>query len=189
MTNANHSQAAAQPVYIKFAERLNVLRSQCRSFAACVRREYADIEQAIEEGVPLELIVRELSEHYNVQGSLAALKSALSRIRKVREGEACQRWLDRNAPVGSGGGTSGGLTAAAPMANPSMQSGLGQQPHASFPNGAPQHFHGAPQSLWGLGQPPQSVHHSGWPAPFPPHGGGPQWQSFPGAGYNGFGGA
>ncbi|WP_454732003.1 MULTISPECIES: hypothetical protein [Cupriavidus] len=82
-----------------FAERANALFAQYRSFAGVVRREYLSIEELIRHGVSLDVIARELSECYGVQGSLSALKSALNRIRRAQEGKIHQDWLNQHAPL------------------------------------------------------------------------------------------
>ncbi|NUA25990.1 hypothetical protein [Cupriavidus basilensis] len=174
MTSASHFQSAARSASDKFAEHARALHSQCHSFAACVRREYPRIEQLISDGAALESIVHALSESYGVQGSLAALKSALSRIRRSRDGQACQQWLDCNAPVPSAaGGMPDESAAAAPMMSMHTQSRFGFQPRAPFAEATRQHFPGAGQTTWAMGQFQQfqpSIQHSGWQAPFPQHG-------------------
>lgn len=184
MTTANQFQAA-RLASTKFAEHLHALRTQCRSFAACVRLEYPGIEQAISDGVPLEAIVQALSESYGVQGSLAALKSALSRIRRALDGQVCQQWLDNTTSMGLGG-MPHESNAKAPMMNPHMQPGFRPQPNVPFAEPVRQQFPGAGPSMLERGsfQPP--VQNPGWQAPFPRHGQGPQWQSSF-TGYNPYG--
>jgi hypothetical protein len=147
MIGSNQHQAPGNVASAKFAQGLHALRGQCRSFSACVRLEYPNIEQAIDEGIALELIVRLLCESYGVQGSLSALKSALSRIRRATEGRACQEWLDSNAPLPQerAFGVPGGV-------NPYMPSMQGNPSGAAYVGNVPQHAPGAQQRFSASGQ-------------------------------------
>lgn len=75
------------------------LMAQAHSFAACVRVEFTLIERAIQAGVPLAVITRSICETHNVSGSVAALKSALARIRKAREGWKAHQYMEQNDPT------------------------------------------------------------------------------------------
>jgi hypothetical protein len=139
----------------KFRDELNELRLHSRSFATCVRMEYEAVEQAIYDGVPLDLIAQKLAEVYGVQGTLSAFKSALSRIRKSIDGDVCKRWLNEKAPLPTApGGASGN---GVPLFDPVMQANLGVRPTgAHFDNQA-----GA------QGIPPPYVDQGAMPVPLP----------------------
>lgn len=170
MTSTSHFQSV-QSASSKFAEYMDAQVSQCRSFAACVRREYARIEQAVSDGVALEAIVQGLSKSYGVQGSLAALKSALSRIRRANDGRECQQWLDNASASTGAGGMPIASAAAAPMVNSQMPPGLGSHLRNSFAGTAPLfHFPSSEQPSPPFGQFPPSVRTSSWPAQFPQQG-------------------
>lgn len=146
MTTSTATQSTSRSASVRFNQSLNVLREQCRSFASCVRREYESIERAIEDGVPLEAIVVVLSEGYGIKGSLSALKSALSRIRRSHEGWRCQQWLDYHAPLHPRGtqDSSGAAT------NSSVPLGAGEFIADEYFPTAPQHPRG-PHSHPGMG--------------------------------------
>ncbi|WP_155753858.1 hypothetical protein [Burkholderia anthina] len=78
----------------KFVAYLRAVTKDARSFASCVRAHHAAIENAIRDGASLEAIAHGLSQTYGVRGSLAALKSALNRIRRMREAEIDRQWYD-----------------------------------------------------------------------------------------------
>lgn len=95
MTDTAQFQCDAHSPADKFTGYLHVLNKEMRSFAACVRVHHHDIEEAIRNGTPLEAIAHGLSQAYGVRGSLAALKSALNRIRRMRAAEIDRQWYDQ----------------------------------------------------------------------------------------------
>jgi hypothetical protein len=180
MTNMNQQPTSQTSLSGKFRDELNELRLHSRSFATCVRMEYEAVEQAIYDGVPLELIAQKLAEVYGVQGTLSAFKSALSRIRRTIDGDVCKRWLDERAPLPAAlGGAS--VNAAPPMTQGQPNPGapvLGVQPdvhpamhgvqlpyiyHGSMP--APLPF-GTQPVPYGA-QPPYGMQVSNMPYPHP----------------------
>ncbi|WP_157779499.1 hypothetical protein [Cupriavidus pauculus] len=86
-----------------FREKLDELRSESRSFAAHVRTLYFEIESAVGDGIPLNALLAALNGCCGLNGTLAAFKSALHRIRQE---EAVKRpqWVSRGMvhPVPSG---------------------------------------------------------------------------------------
>ncbi|NHV25940.1 hypothetical protein [Burkholderia sp. D-99] len=95
MADTTQFQADARSTADKFTGYLHAISKEMRSFAACVRAHHVVIEDAIRNGVPLEAIAHGLSQAYGVRGSLAALKSALNRIRRMREAELDRQWYDQ----------------------------------------------------------------------------------------------
>ncbi|MCA7991794.1 hypothetical protein LGM63_14205 [Burkholderia cepacia] len=135
----------------KFAAHMHVLRKRCRSFAACVREEYPKIELSILDDVPLEEIAHSLSQNYGIPGSPAALKSALHRIRRMREGEFHRQWYDRVTQEQRG--VSALRTGPHDNAYPANGQMLPQNPQGCFPYGTPvpQHLPGAAMPAAGGG--------------------------------------
>lgn len=71
-----------------FAKRVEQLRTSHRAYASYVRHEYHHIEASIQDGVPIEALCQLLNEVHGLNGSLAAFKSALQRIRAQRKAKA-----------------------------------------------------------------------------------------------------
>jgi hypothetical protein len=135
MMNFNQLPLPHSQVSVQFRAELNELSAHCLSFAACVRLEHQAIEQAISYGVPIEAIARKLSDTYGVQGSLSAFKSGLSRMRRVNDGIASQRWLNENAPLSAA--PAGALGNVVPQPSLGMQAAGMQPGHFPIMNGMP----------------------------------------------------
>lgn len=135
----------------KFSGYLHAVSKDARSFASCVRVHHLAIEEAIRNGTPLEAIAHGLSQAYGVRGSLAALKSALNRIRRMREAEIDRQWYDQVDQEQYGAS----VFQMTPRGNPHPVSG-GMPPQggpAARPYAIPmtQHLPGAPTSMPGGG--------------------------------------
>lgn len=92
-------QYTVSPQLAAFQQKVRGLTDKNRSFAATVREVFSTIEPAIKEGTPLEMLLSAINDHYGLNGTLSAFKSALSRIRKET---AAMRFLGiRLAPDGS----------------------------------------------------------------------------------------
>ncbi|WP_155122849.1 Asp23/Gls24 family envelope stress response protein [Burkholderia ubonensis] len=176
MTNAIPSQSIGRLASEKFAEHMLALSRQSYSFAACVRQEYQRIERSISDGVSLEAIAAALSESYGVVGSLAALKSALSRIRRANEGRQCQQWLDTNTPVSPELAVP---RSAAPMMPQHVVPGFGVQGGAPFHGVAGQHAPCVGGAAWSGNCPQPIAPHPGKRVPYPQHVPGQPWQPNP----------
>lgn len=151
MNNLDQTEYAGRSPSDKFAGFLQAVRKQHRSFAACVREQYHAIELAIADGVPLDALANGLSQTYGIHGSVHALKSALSRIRRMHDGDACRQWYDdvcREQAIAASAGAEPGIsghTMRRPIVAPSHQGGL--------PWGAPHYFPGVGQAAWERGVP------------------------------------
>ncbi|MFB5153893.1 hypothetical protein WJH60_30340 [Burkholderia orbicola] len=95
MNITNQNVLADRSSSDKFIAYLHVITKDARSFASCVRANHLAIERAIRDGATLEAIAHGLSQAYSVRGSLAALKSALNRIRRMQEAELDRLWYDQ----------------------------------------------------------------------------------------------
>ncbi|WP_321882895.1 hypothetical protein [Burkholderia cepacia] len=95
MNTTDQNELADRSPSEKFIGYLSVITKDARSFASCVRANHIAIERAIRDGATLEAIAHGLSQAYNVRGSLAALKSALNRIRRMQEAELDRLWYDQ----------------------------------------------------------------------------------------------
>lgn len=152
MNTPEQNECGARLPSEKFIAFLSAVTKDARSFASCVRAHHLVIEEAIRNGVPLEAIAHGLSQTYGVRGSLAALKSALNRIRRMRDADLDRQWYDqvdgeqygaRQVQIDSRG-------SAHPMNGIPQQSAQGVRPY-----GIPltQHLPGAPMPVPGSGHP------------------------------------
>jgi hypothetical protein len=82
MINENPNEFQPQARLAAFQQKVLGLTDKNRSFAATVREVFPTIEPAIKDGAPLDALLSALNEHYGLNGTLSAFKSALSRIRK-----------------------------------------------------------------------------------------------------------
>lgn len=62
-------------------ETIRTLSSSYMTFSAYIRRMYPAIEEAIRDGTPLDVILKAINGKLGTNGTLAAMKSALQRIR------------------------------------------------------------------------------------------------------------
>jgi len=84
-TNNSQFQVAANIDLQAFHRKLQGVRNVHRSFTSYIRTVFPMIEEAIEEGVPLEALLAFINEQLGLCGSMSGFKSALYRIRRERE--------------------------------------------------------------------------------------------------------
>ncbi|CAI8920149.1 hypothetical protein EMIT0158MI4_20627 [Burkholderia ambifaria] len=147
MNTFDQNELADRSPADKFTAYLGAVTKDARSFASCVRAHHLAIERAIRDGATLEAIAHGLSQAYGVRGSLAALKSALNRIRRMREAEIDRQWYDQVDQEQYGASA----FQMASRGNPhQVNGGMPQQGGpAARPYGIPttQHLPGAPASM------------------------------------------
>ncbi len=155
MENARNFQGP-RSADVEFSDYLNLINRDMRSFAACVRAHHPAIEEAIRNGIPLQAIVHGLSQIYKIRGSLAALKSALNRNRRMQEAEVDRQWYEQvireqhNTQTVRAGGYSNAYPSSGKVPSPNSQGSFSQNPsvaHVSERTMATQnHAYGVPRT-------------------------------------------
>lgn len=78
----NQYQAKTRAQLLSFQERINEMAGEQLSLTAYVRMAFLTIERGLKDGTPMAAIFAAFNEHFGLNGTLAAFKSALHRIRK-----------------------------------------------------------------------------------------------------------
>lgn len=173
MTNNIPFHATPNSTHQRFQQKVEQLRQQSRTLTGLVRALYQTIEQAIEDGVPLEALLVTLNEEHGMAGSMHGFKSALYRIRKevdARRTLGCT--TDLNVALFPGNANSvGGVQ---PYLAPGQHQPFQPMQFPAQPDQMNMPPHGQPIQQWPAPQPGfMYVQHSqvpGWGVPHPQSG-------------------